>query len=353
MFEYTPGANIVEDGSDLIVNTVNTVGVMGKGVALAFRERFPEILQPYRDACADGRLQPGGFQLLPLKNGKTVVNLATKQHWRDPSRSEWVGCGLLLVARWFQLHPERATFIALPPPGCGNGGLDWARVHRMALQVLLPAARNGLRIRFTAECPPEVDTPVFVAGIGSRQTPGPVLGLMRDIAERFAENGWRLRSGNALGADRAFAEGALRGGDPGEIWLPEPRSGVPGGICDIRPVHRKVALAFHDHPQALRAASPIVQSLMARNTSQLFGADFDVASKLVIAWTKDGGLHGGTAQALRMAECAGIPVLNLGRPDLRGIGPEEAVAMGRDLIAAREAELRAPFLRSSTPAPAP
>lgn len=135
---YLPGQNIVQSQADCLVNTVNAVGVMGKGVALAFKTAFPSIMQPYQSACRRGVIRPGTTKLFPLhqSGGRQVhwAAMATKDHWRDPSRLEWIEPALLDLANAANAAGIRS--IALPPPGCGNGGLDWRVVEPIVLRTL-------------------------------------------------------------------------------------------------------------------------------------------------------------------------------------------------------------------------
>lgn len=109
--------NIFDSGADYLVNPVNTVGVMGKGLALEFSKRRPGLLVAYKQACVQGVLsthQPWIY--------KDVVCFATKQHWRNPSQLEWIKEGLSNL-----VIPEGKS-IAFPRLGCGLGGLDWNEV---------------------------------------------------------------------------------------------------------------------------------------------------------------------------------------------------------------------------------
>jgi O-acetyl-ADP-ribose deacetylase (regulator of RNase III) len=126
--------DVTDDDADLVVNTVNVVGVMGKGVALAFRSRWPSIMQPYQAACRSKALKPGGNMLFDLPDGRRWAALATKDHWRDPSRMAWVRSGLRELA--VQARAAGVRSIAIPPPGCGNGGLVWAEVEPLVLAEL-------------------------------------------------------------------------------------------------------------------------------------------------------------------------------------------------------------------------
>ncbi len=133
---YRPEANIVDGTSDLLVNTVNCVGVMGKGVALAFKNRFPKIMPAYQQACRQKILRPGRCMIWPIPEQPIQgwVAMATKDHWRDPSRIEWVASALDELADLAGQAGIRS--IALPPPGCGNGGLSWRTVEPLVLHKL-------------------------------------------------------------------------------------------------------------------------------------------------------------------------------------------------------------------------
>lgn len=126
--------DVTLDDADLLVNTVNVVGVMGKGVALAFRNRWPGIMQPYQSACRSGELIAGGCIFLPLADGRRWAALATKDHWRQPSKLEWIASGLTTLA--LRARATGIRSIAIPPPGCGLGGLDWRDVRPFVIATL-------------------------------------------------------------------------------------------------------------------------------------------------------------------------------------------------------------------------
>ena len=131
---YVSG-DITRNRAELLVNTVNTVGVMGKGVALAFKTAWGDaVMRPYRQACQSGALRPGGCLLFPLPDGRRWAALATKADWRHPSQISWVETGLRELARL--ARQANIHTIALPPPGCGNGGLAWEDVHPLVLREL-------------------------------------------------------------------------------------------------------------------------------------------------------------------------------------------------------------------------
>lgn len=129
MIRYTQG-NLLDAQTEAVVNTVNTVGVMGKGIALMFREAFPENFKIYEAACKRQEVAVG--KMLVTKNyeltgPRYIINFPTKKHWIHPSRIEWVQAGLQDLARVIKEHGIRS--VALPPLGCGNGGLSWPAVR--------------------------------------------------------------------------------------------------------------------------------------------------------------------------------------------------------------------------------
>lgn len=121
MILYVKG-NLFQSPAQVLVNTVNTVGVMGKGVALEFKRLFPEMYRQYRDLCERGQFSIGQLWLYKSPQ-KWVLNFPTKQHWRAPSRVEYIEAGL---RKFTQVYSEWGIHsIAFPPLGCGNGQLDF------------------------------------------------------------------------------------------------------------------------------------------------------------------------------------------------------------------------------------
>lgn len=339
MFTYDPDLDVKTTADPFIVNTVNTVGKMGKGVALDIKERFPWVLAPYQAVCTSRDLLPGKIHVVRKGGFPTIINMATKEHYRDNSKPEWVGSGLIFLSRYLQLLEERAPgvvgSVTLPPPGCGNGGLDWADVHHMARSYLQPLSDLGIRINFTRERPENVlDDPVY-AGIGSRKTPLPVLEIMTEVGRLMAREGVLLRSGGAEGADSAFEAGA---DGNAEIFLPWAKRDRPHGIVKDCPVHLRMALSFHPFPHSLKDAG---RKLMARNGCQIFGENFTRPSHCVICWTPEGLGKGGTGQALRLARTVGIPVIDLGSPEWSTADPQRIVSSAMELIAARRSLITA------------
>lgn len=129
MITFTQG-NLLEARAEALVNTVNTVGVMGKGIALMFKERFADNFQRYAAACKAKEVRTGRMfvtEVREIDGPRWIVNFPTKQHWRAPSKLEWVADGLRDLRRVIVENGIKS--IAIPPLGAGNGGLDWADVR--------------------------------------------------------------------------------------------------------------------------------------------------------------------------------------------------------------------------------
>ena len=151
MITFTQG-NLLEARVDALVNTVNTVGVMGKGIALMFKERFAENYRRYAVACKAKEVSIGRMfvtEVNELDGHWWIVNFPTKQHWRGDSRLEWIAEGLLDLRRFLVEHKVKS--VAVPPLGAGNGGLDWAEVRARIEAVLGDLDTRDTRVRTNAE----------------------------------------------------------------------------------------------------------------------------------------------------------------------------------------------------------
>lgn len=129
MIEYKTG-DILQADAEALVNTVNCVGIMGRGVALQFKNTFPENFKAYAAACNRDELQPGRmfvFETGWMTDPKYIINFPTKRHWRGKSRIEDIDSGLRDLVK--QIRERRIQSIAIPPLGSGLGGLDWAQVR--------------------------------------------------------------------------------------------------------------------------------------------------------------------------------------------------------------------------------
>lgn len=270
--------DIFDAGKDaILVNTVNCVGVMGKGVAKQFRERFPNMFARYKRDCQNGLVRPGEVRI-SVEGGHTIVNLPTKRHWRDPSRIEDVRAGLFSLRDALLAMPfQSGATVALPPPGCGCGGLNWLDVRKIICEALdhipmhimvsnpleapAPSVLSALVKRYgqskaeeidgvcrkngwsiitkedplyperllEVKAPPDV---IFAEGdlslllrphplaiIGTRAPTSNTQKRLFHIAKETSERGWPVVSGLALGCDTAAHEGALHSKGGTIAWL--------------------------------------------------------------------------------------------------------------------------------------
>ena len=129
MIRFTSG-NILDAEVEALVNTVNCVGIMGRGIALQFKHAFPENFKAYEAACKRKAVEPGQmfvFDTGELTLPRYIINFPTKRHWRGKSRMEDIDAGLLALVG--EIRKRGIQTIAVPPLGSGLGGLDWAEVR--------------------------------------------------------------------------------------------------------------------------------------------------------------------------------------------------------------------------------
>lgn len=123
MINYVKGI-LLESPAVALVNTVNTVGVMGKGIALQFKKAFPHNFEVYREASRTGQVNIGKILAVTDRNllygDKLILNLPTKTHWRLPSEYDYIAAGLVVLRNYLLTH--HVASVAIPALGCGNGG---------------------------------------------------------------------------------------------------------------------------------------------------------------------------------------------------------------------------------------
>jgi O-acetyl-ADP-ribose deacetylase (regulator of RNase III) len=130
--------NLLESNAEALVNTVNTVGIMGKGIALQFKNEFHKNYKVYQAACKSKKLQTGDLLSVEdsslLYGDKTIINFPTKTDWRKPSEYSFIETGLRKLV--LLIKEKQIKSIAIPPLGAGNGGLDWNRVKALIIDYL-------------------------------------------------------------------------------------------------------------------------------------------------------------------------------------------------------------------------
>lgn len=122
---YRQQGSIFDSGAQVLVNPVNCVGVMGKGLALEFKKRYPANFEAYRTCCRNGELTSGGVFAYADASGIVILNTATKHHWSNPSTLQDVIYCLNNIWIFIDESKPKYTSIALPALGCGLGGLSW------------------------------------------------------------------------------------------------------------------------------------------------------------------------------------------------------------------------------------
>jgi len=138
MIKYKSG-DILKEDAEALVNTVNCVGVMGRGIALQFKNTFPANFKAYAAACKNGEVQPGRmfvFETGRLINPRFIINFPTKRHWRGKSRMEDIEAGLVALVDTVRRYNIRS--VAVPPLGSGLGGLDWTEIRPLIESALQP-----------------------------------------------------------------------------------------------------------------------------------------------------------------------------------------------------------------------
>ena len=122
MLKLIQNGDIFTSSCDFLINPVNVVGVMGKGLALEFKKRFPKNFQAYQKCCKDGSFVVGKLLVVP-ENEKAIINFPTKKHWKDNSELNYIVLGLEKLKIAVQRYNIKS--IAFPKVGCGLGNLDW------------------------------------------------------------------------------------------------------------------------------------------------------------------------------------------------------------------------------------
>lgn len=148
--------DVLREPAEALVNTVNCIGVMGRGIALQFKKAFPRNYQEYKAACDRGQVVPGRMFVTHnhgLDGPRLIINFPTKRHWRGRSRMEDMESGLEALRNEIALHSIRS--IAIPPLGSGLGGLDWLEVRKRIEAALADVEADV--IVFEPDGPPDPD----------------------------------------------------------------------------------------------------------------------------------------------------------------------------------------------------
>lgn len=188
MIEHASG-NLLKADTEALVNTVNCVGHMGKGIALQFKQAFPDNFEAYARAVEAGDVVPGRmfiFETGMMVNPRYIINFPTKQHWRGKSRIEDIESGLEALVR--EIRQLGIRSIAVPPLGCGNGGLEWSVVRPM-IETALAAVPDVRVLLFSPSGAPDAKAmPVRT----ERPNMTPARALFVKLMEHYVGMAYRL-----------------------------------------------------------------------------------------------------------------------------------------------------------------
>lgn len=387
MLEFKQG-DMFEASADIRVNTVNCVGVMGAGVALAFKQRYPEMFKDYRSACKDGRVRPGRMYVWKSLEGDWIINFPTKRDWREPSRYEDIEAGLDDLRAY--LEGVGPVTVALPALGCGHGGLDWDRVSAMIrhkldgldahILVFAPSASRqagrsaseaptdderalaetlGYRMIEPKDVPPlELSGPFFLLGnpqllsrkwialLPSRAPGDREMQALRTIATELARSGSR--------ATVALVHGAKVSEDIGQIFVDQGIDTLlllPFGVLTRKAIARQPAMHVGRSPTLVSTAPP-----SAKWSRQLFAQAQDLlrtnAAAMLLSdpepdWLTGKGLGKWAQTPISYVRYETTPIHM--REALAGVGARRIARRGEDgspdidaLIAAVEPRYREP-----------
>lgn len=181
--------NLLEANADALVNTVNTVGVMGKGIALQFKHAYPAMFKAYERAAKNRQIKLGKMDVHEtgkLSGPRYIINFPTKQHWRARSRLDDIRSGLVDLVR--VVDELGVKSIAVPPLGCGNGGLDWRDV-----EPLIASAFDQLPDVDVLVFPPE-GAPAAAAMATATKRPKMTIGkaALIEVVGRYSERAFEV-----------------------------------------------------------------------------------------------------------------------------------------------------------------
>ena len=184
---FRADGDLLATDAEALVNTVNTVGVMGKGIALQFKLAFPDNYKAYESACKRDEVQIGKMFVFHRENNpRVIINFPTKRHWKGKSKIEDIKSGLRALIE--VVRKEHIKSIAVPPLGCGNGGLDWADVRPLITQAFSEVPDVNVQL-FYPEGAPKADD-MKIATKRPNMTPGRAVIL--EVLSRYVLPEYRL-----------------------------------------------------------------------------------------------------------------------------------------------------------------
>lgn len=327
--------SIFSSEADMLINPVNTVGVMGAGLAEQFKKKFPKNFEAYRQYCHTINSFKEYRYFVTEEKGKIIFNFATKEHYSFYSTLSYIRRSLIMLVNYIELN--KITSIALPPIGCGLGGLDEKNVlhliiyflrqvpHQLKVELyqfkgIKPLLKNHILKHYDFGYR-EYDS---FTGVGSRRLDHDGELACIDIGRYLTDAGYILYTGDApKGCDVVFWDSAhprrrVRFGPPTRKRPNPDTIYVQPGTTSYRLAEH---IAGHTHP-AWRWLKPEHRELHIRNAFQVLGSNLATPTEFLICWTPDAVERkdktskktGGTGTAIRIADSFGIPVFNLASP---------------------------------------
>lgn len=321
--------------AELLINPVNTVGVMGAGLAEKFKKKYPQNFKAYTAYCKTVSTFKEYRYHVHKEKGKTIFNFATKEHFANFSKLSYIRRSMIMLVNYLEKNPVKS--IAIPPVGCGLGGLEMRNVLHLILYYLrqLP---YSIRVEFYQfKIKPLVREHIAkqydlsyrsmdaYTGVGSREMLKERSYPARDVARTLSDIGYTLITGDAAeGGDAIFWEY----GDGSKRC----RFGPVGRFSyqdDVRVIEKEdpaymlaYRIAEYTHP-AWRWLPDWMKELHTRNVFQVLGSRTADPTEFMVCWTPDGAERGsetskktgGTGTAIRIADAFGVPVFNLQRED--------------------------------------
>lgn len=288
MLTYVHG-NLFISPARVLVNTVNTVGVMGKGIAKEFRRLYPAMFSEYQAVCERQELAPGKLMLYRTPH-KSVLNFPTKRHWRQPARMDDVEAGLEVFAR--RCHDMGISSIAFPQLGCGNGGLDWESQVRPLMEHYLAPLPIDTFVYIQTGAGPEIEFPWLASWHRAEPQPLSFDAVWKDLVRRIADlkefgqatDGWQFEIDCAweipiVVAKRGEEHIAIAKDDVQTVWQRFRTFGfLSPEAVNLEPDHALILLKlFASLPYVQEArfvANPVARMISQRDTvALLYEAD--------------------------------------------------------------------------------
>lgn len=330
--EFASGT-IFKSPAQVLVNPVNTVGVMGAGLALQFKNKYPENYGAYAEYCKTLSTFTDYDVCVFTEKAKIIYNLPTKEHYNQFSSLGKVRRSLINLVKY--LNQTKPESIALPPIGCGLGGLGEANVLHLIIYHLR-RVEHSLKVYLYGFKPkPTVKKHIIqnydfeyreldkYCGVGSRDLPTEVEPTLYNISNRLNVDGFTLSTGDAsLGADAVFWQSVndrkFRFGPVGR--KPKSNTIVVTETDDAYSVAVEISSIVHP---AWRFLPPWAKELHTRNVFEVLGRYLSEPAEFLVCWTPDGAIGkkdvtkktGGTGTAINLASRFGIPVFNLKNED--------------------------------------